>query len=569
MREYAGIVRAILRGEDPPQGEKFQCQLPLPGLRAAPRHPDLPGRPLPRHAAAGGRDRRRRGALAVHPGVHPRRGRADRGRGPRQGRQAGGGLRHRGGGPVRGHGRHRAGQGAAARGADPVLLAALLPQDARGLRVRRRPRRLRRARARTPSPTASSSRSPRSGARRRPRPRCAATPTAARPRPPSAASPGRTSTPRSRPSPARSAEPNERSGTCAFTFAPRWGVSPRDEEGSSGHRGLPRGDGPVRPHGKRGQRLLVRERLLRAARRGHGPLRRARLTRLRGLRHLGRRRHAVPHAGDRARALPALRPRRPHARRLGAQHGRPDRDARPERRLEADRRGLDRAASPASARAAPRRRRARAGRPGHGGALEPPGDPGLRELPGGRAERERHPVQGLEPDRAGARLPRRPHPPRRLRVPRRPLPLRAAVEPVRGHDRAQGLRRPLPQRRRRGDGELLLDGLAGRHAQPRGLAQLRRLAARRVAEPRGHLLEVDRARLALGAADHGQRPGREPRAVRALPAQGADPQLQRDGQRVQAARRHVRAPGLHRRPVRRSRQGLLPDRQVTGARRVA
>ena len=157
------------------------------------------------------------------------------------------GFDDRGGGPVRGHGRHRAGQGAVARGADPVLLAALLPQDDRGLRVRRRPRRLRPARARTPSPTASSSRSPRSGARRRPRPRCAATPTAGRPRPPSAASPGRTSTPRSRPSPGRSAEPNERSGTCAFTFAPRWGVSPRDEEGSSGHRGLPRVGGRCSP----------------------------------------------------------------------------------------------------------------------------------------------------------------------------------------------------------------------------------------------------------------------------------------------------------------------------------
>ena len=34
------------------------------------------------------------------------------------------------------------------------------------------------------------------------------------------------------------------------------------------------------------------------------------------------------------------------------------------------------------------------------------------------------------------------------------------------------------------------------HAQPRGLAELQRLAARRVARPRGHLLEVDRARLA-------------------------------------------------------------------------
>jgi len=39
MREYAGIVRAILRGEDPPQGEKFKCQFQFFGFE--PR-PDIP-----------------------------------------------------------------------------------------------------------------------------------------------------------------------------------------------------------------------------------------------------------------------------------------------------------------------------------------------------------------------------------------------------------------------------------------------------------------------------------------------------------------------------------------------
>jgi alkanesulfonate monooxygenase SsuD/methylene tetrahydromethanopterin reductase-like flavin-dependent oxidoreductase (luciferase family) len=39
MREYAGIVRAILRNEDPPQGEKFQSHFHFMGLE--PR-PDLP-----------------------------------------------------------------------------------------------------------------------------------------------------------------------------------------------------------------------------------------------------------------------------------------------------------------------------------------------------------------------------------------------------------------------------------------------------------------------------------------------------------------------------------------------
>jgi alkanesulfonate monooxygenase SsuD/methylene tetrahydromethanopterin reductase-like flavin-dependent oxidoreductase (luciferase family) len=39
MREYVGIVRAILRGEDPPQGEKFQCAFHF--MAFEPR-PDIP-----------------------------------------------------------------------------------------------------------------------------------------------------------------------------------------------------------------------------------------------------------------------------------------------------------------------------------------------------------------------------------------------------------------------------------------------------------------------------------------------------------------------------------------------
>ena len=41
-REYVGIVRAILRGENPPAGEKFRSSFRFHGLRAAPAHPDLP-----------------------------------------------------------------------------------------------------------------------------------------------------------------------------------------------------------------------------------------------------------------------------------------------------------------------------------------------------------------------------------------------------------------------------------------------------------------------------------------------------------------------------------------------
>jgi alkanesulfonate monooxygenase SsuD/methylene tetrahydromethanopterin reductase-like flavin-dependent oxidoreductase (luciferase family) len=54
MREYASIVRAILRGEDPPRGEKWQTGFHLMGIEAA----------------AGRGDRRRRPALAMQPAVH-------------------------------------------------------------------------------------------------------------------------------------------------------------------------------------------------------------------------------------------------------------------------------------------------------------------------------------------------------------------------------------------------------------------------------------------------------------------------------------------------------------------
>ena len=93
--------------------------------------------------------------------------------------------------------------------------------------------------------------------------------------------------------------------------------------------------------------------------------------------------------------------------------------------------------------------------------------PGLRDLPRGRGERQGRAVQGPAPDGARARLPRRPHPHRRLPVPRRPLPLRASLEPVRGHGRDAGLRRPPARRLRRGGRELLVRRQSRRHAQHR------------------------------------------------------------------------------------------------------
>ena len=65
MREYVAIVRAILRGKTPPEGEFFRSRFAF--LAYTPR-PDLPiirRRALAEDAAAGRRDSRRRDALAL------------------------------------------------------------------------------------------------------------------------------------------------------------------------------------------------------------------------------------------------------------------------------------------------------------------------------------------------------------------------------------------------------------------------------------------------------------------------------------------------------------------------
>ena len=67
MREYVAIVRAILRGEDPPGGREVADRLPPARARPAPAAADLHRRPLARDAAAGRRDRRRRDAVALQP----------------------------------------------------------------------------------------------------------------------------------------------------------------------------------------------------------------------------------------------------------------------------------------------------------------------------------------------------------------------------------------------------------------------------------------------------------------------------------------------------------------------
>ena len=67
MKEYVAIVRAILRGEDPPPGEKWRTGFHLDGSGPAARPADLRRRALSRDAARRGRGLRRRDPLAVQP----------------------------------------------------------------------------------------------------------------------------------------------------------------------------------------------------------------------------------------------------------------------------------------------------------------------------------------------------------------------------------------------------------------------------------------------------------------------------------------------------------------------
>ena len=119
MREYVGDRAGDPARRGPAAGRALPLLVPLHGLRAAPRHPDLPRRPLPPACCASparsptawccGSATRTTSADVV----------ADGRRGPRAGRQAAGGLRHRGGRPGRRDKRPRAG--------DAAALARLIP----------------------------------------------------------------------------------------------------------------------------------------------------------------------------------------------------------------------------------------------------------------------------------------------------------------------------------------------------------------------------------------------------------------------------------------------------------
>jgi alkanesulfonate monooxygenase SsuD/methylene tetrahydromethanopterin reductase-like flavin-dependent oxidoreductase (luciferase family) len=93
MREYVAILRAILAGEDPPAGDKWQTGFRSAWRRARPA--DLRRRALAADAADRRRDRRRRGALAVQPALHPRRRRPEVAKGREKAGKPLDGLRHR------------------------------------------------------------------------------------------------------------------------------------------------------------------------------------------------------------------------------------------------------------------------------------------------------------------------------------------------------------------------------------------------------------------------------------------------------------------------------------------
>ena len=134
-------------------------------------------------------------------------------------------------------------------------------------------------------------------------------------------------------------------------------------------------------------------------------------------------------------------------------------------------------------------------------------------------------------------------------------------------DRAAGLPRPRPERHRRGRREHALLRQPGRHPRHARLADPQGLAPPRLAHARADLLQVGRALLARRAADVREPARRQRGALHGLSAQ--EELLQRDGRRAPAGQAPARAAGLHRRPERRPRQGLVPDRHDAVRRRAA
>ena len=133
------------------------------------------------------------------------------------------------------------------------------------------------------------------------------------------------------------------------------------------------------------------------------------------------------------------------------------------------------------------------------------------------------------------------------------------MAPLRRAERARRLPGPRAQRRRRDRREHDLLRQPGRHARHARLADAQGLAAPRLADARAELLQVARALVARRPADLREPARRQRGALHGVSVQ--EELLQRDGRRAAPGQAHPRAPGLHRRPERRPRQGLVPDRQ--------
>ena len=110
-----------------------------------------------------------------------------------------------------------------------------------------------------------------------------------------------------------------------------------------------------------------------------------------------------------------------------------------------------------------------------------------------------------------------------------------------------------------GNGAILEAFLSGEPTpRPGRLADVQGLAGARLADPRGHLLPVAGALLARRPAAVRQPAGREQQALPGSTRSSATPAT--TWTRSACRPRTCTVPGLHRRAVRRPRQGLLPDR---------
>ena len=297
----------------------------------------------------------------------------------------------------------------------------------------------------------------------------------------------------------------------------------RREEPGDGRPGADHGEGARRAGPGAAEPLRDGRRLLPPARRGD------------------------PLPGDRARHLRALQPgpEVPHRHRRPGLVGRPAVHRRGVHRAHAGRRVHVHA--PLRRGSHPHRRRhpAHVARDG----VPAPAHHRLRGVPRDRHRRLRSPARRRHRHPGGARVRRRAHPRDGLRVPRRRGALRQAVGQVRRRVRARRLQGPHADQRqgRRARG----GAVRPPDARPGRLADVQGLAGAAVADPRGHLLEVDGALLARRAAGVRQPARRERPALHDLPAEAE--LVRRDDLDPPAGQADAAVRELHRRAVRRAR----------------